>query len=211
MSGASSASRADKIKFNKENVGKYDPLKVRLLQDRLDDRQKDRLESLLDDIEQNWDEIMKEKAEYAKQGMKADTKSQMSRVSDATSNAFVYTEVDTKRMAEINERLQKMNPGLVGSQMTSDHVSEASGDKSGLNKQKLKNLGGFDDNRSILSMGSNLTGFSRKSAVSMLNMDSITSNDLPKKMPGSKGLAENAKRRMEKAKMASIEMNLKKI
>lgn len=111
-------------------------------------------------------------------------------------------------MADINSKLQKFNPGLVGSQVTSDHLSE----NTGLTKGKLNQLpGNFDDQRSMISLGSNITGFSRKSALSMLNMDSIISFGDFKKMPGEKGLQQNAKRRMEKAQMANIEMNLKKI
>jgi hypothetical protein len=60
-------------------------------------------------------------------------------------------------------------------------------------------------------MSSNLTGFSRKSGLSLLNMDAITSFGERKIMPGEKGLQANAKRRMEKAKMAIIESNLRKL
>lgn len=60
-------------------------------------------------------------------------------------------------------------------------------------------------------MSSNLTGFSRKSGVSLLDLDSITSFGEKKKMPGEKGLQANAKRRMEKAKLAMIESNLRKL
>jgi hypothetical protein len=62
-----------------------------------------------------------------------------------------------------------------------------------------------DDTKSMISMQSNLTGFSRKSGVSMLNIESIISTD-PKKgaygLPstsGDKSLKENAQRRMQKA------------
>jgi hypothetical protein len=64
----------------------------------------------------------------------------------------------------------------------------------------------------MISLGTNITGFSRKTALSMLNMDSIVSNfGDHKKLPGERGLQQNAKRRMEKAQMANIEMNLKRI
>jgi hypothetical protein len=57
-----------------------------LLQDRLSDKSKSRLALLLKDIDENMDELMQEKADYAKWGMKSnhggsqlDTRSQMSR------------------------------------------------------------------------------------------------------------------------------------
>jgi hypothetical protein len=110
-------------------------------------------------------------------------------------------------MAEINKRLLRFNPGLQGSQITNDHMSEV--ESSNLNKQNLKMLN--DDTRSVISMSSNLTGFSRKSGVSMIDLDSIVSIGELKKLPGERVMAENAKRRAEKAQLASIEANLKRI
>lgn len=78
-------SENSRIKKNIELAGKYDPTKIKLLQDRLDPKAKARLESLLSDIDENMDSIMKEKDEYSKSGMKStqgggfDTKSYMSR------------------------------------------------------------------------------------------------------------------------------------
>lgn len=67
-----------------------------------------------------------------------------------------------------------------------------------------------DDTRSMISMQSNLTGFSRKSGVSMLDIDSIVSTG-SKRAPGERGLKEAAQRRAQKAQMASIEANLTRI
>lgn len=80
MSGTS------RIQQNKISAAKYDPHRIKLLQDRLDEKSKARLAALLKDIDDNMDELMKEKAEYAKWGMKPnqggsqlDTRSQISR------------------------------------------------------------------------------------------------------------------------------------
>lgn len=131
----------------------------------------------------------------------------MSKATNRSENAFIYSEVDSQRMADINRRLLKFNPGLQGSQITSDHISEV--ESSNLNKHNLNMLN--DDTRSVISMNSNLTGFSRKSGVSMLDLDSIVSFGELKKLPGERVMAENAKRRAEKAQLASIEANLKRI
>lgn len=57
-----------------------------------------------------------------------------------------------------------------------------------------------DDTRSIISMDSNISAMSRKSGISMIDMDSIASIAAQaKKMPGERGLRANAERRMEKA------------
>ena len=208
-----------KVRQNRDNVGEYDPYKVKLMQDRLNPDEKERLQSLLQDIDDNLDQLMKEKAEYHKAALKSDSKSAMSRITRTTdANAFLYSENDQEKMADINERLQKYNPSLIGSQITNDHMSDASSvlndnNKGGLTKNRLREFQQLnDDTRSMISMQSNLTGFSRKSGVSMLNMDSIVSSfgDF-KKLPGEKGLQANAKRRMEKAQLAAIEANLRKL
>ena len=45
----------------------------------------------------------------------------------------------------------------------------------------------------------------------MIDLDSIVSIGELKKLPGERVMAENAKRRAEKAQLASIEANLKRI
>ena len=159
------------------------------------------------------EDLLKEKAEYARQGMKGDTKSMLSkmtgvsRMTDAN-NAYLYSLNDQQKIQDINDRLQKFNPGLVGSQiMSSDNfdteASVISGGKNAKNKMRE-----FDDQRSMMS---NVSGMSRKSALSLLDIDSITSVGSSKKLPGERGLRQAAERRMQKAQMAKIESHLKKM
>ena len=60
-----------RIRKNIGLAGKHDPTKIKLLQDKLDPKAKARLESLLDEIDENMDSLMKEKEEYSKSGMKS--------------------------------------------------------------------------------------------------------------------------------------------
>ena len=101
-SNMSKMSGMSKIQQNKLEAGKHDPFKIRLLQDRLDEKGKARLAQLLKEIDDNIDELRKEKEEYFKHGVKStaggymDTKSQMSRVTGVSrvtdsSNAYLYT------------------------------------------------------------------------------------------------------------------------
>jgi hypothetical protein len=66
-------------------------------------------------------------------------------------------------------------------------------------------------------MTSNITGISRRSAVSLIDLDAITSGGISqltnaaKKMPGEKSLRANAERRLEKAQLTSIESHLKRL
>ena len=132
----SKLSDTSKIHQNITTAGKHDPFKIKLLQDRLDDKAKARLATMLTEIDDNLDDLMQEKAEYHKQGMKStkgfDVRSQMSRQTGASritegSNAYSYANNDQQQMQELNTALQKFNPGLVGSQVTADNFdTEAS-------------------------------------------------------------------------------------
>lgn len=58
----------------------------------------------------------------------------------------------------------------------------------------------------MMSGASNFSAISRKSALSLIDMDSIASlASRAKKLPGERGLRANAERRTEKAQMALIE------
>ena len=168
---------------------------------------------------------MKEKADYHKHGMKAvhggyrgagtfDAQSQASGQSGATrasraadsSNAYLYSQGDSGRMQQINDKLQKFNPALVGSQVIANDRFDL--EASVISSGKKKTRGGVptvltrlnDDTQSIMSRDSNLSAISRKSALSLIDMDSIASiASQAKKLPGERGLRANAERRMEKA------------
>lgn len=103
-SNMSKMSGMSRIQQNKLEAGKHDPFKIKLLQDRLDDKGKARLAQLLKEIDDNIDELKKEKEEYFKHGANAkggymDNKSQMSRATGVSrltdsSNAYLYTGQD---------------------------------------------------------------------------------------------------------------------
>ena len=213
----SKMSGMSKIQQNKLEAGKHDPFKIRLLQDRLDEKGKARLAQLLKEIDDNIDELRKEKEEYFKHGVKStaggymDTKSQMSRVTGVSrvtdsSNAYLYTGDDQERVQKINEQLREHNPTL-GAAVNASYDQEASVIHKG--RQDPRNQK-FDENKSTMSFQSNISGISR-SGLSMIDMGSITSGMTGKSMPGQKGLRDAAERRLEKAQMFKIEAHLKKL
>jgi hypothetical protein len=51
-------SNNSRISKNKQEAGKFDPYKIRLLQDRLDAKEKARLDFMLKEIDENMDELM---------------------------------------------------------------------------------------------------------------------------------------------------------
>ena len=84
-----------KIRENINSQGKHDPFKIKLLQDRLSDKEKSRLDSLLNDIDENLEDILKEKNEYYKKG--SDTKSTISKASRITGvNVYNMTDEDSQ-------------------------------------------------------------------------------------------------------------------
>ena len=62
----SNASDRSKIIENKRGAGSYNPYKIKLLQDRLDEKGKSRLADMLKEIDETLPELMKEKNEYSK-------------------------------------------------------------------------------------------------------------------------------------------------
>lgn len=94
--GSNQSGATSKIQQNKLAQARYDPYKIKLLQDKLDPKAKARLASLLSEIDENMEDLLKEKAEYARQGMKGDTKSSMSKMTGVSrttdaNNAYLYS------------------------------------------------------------------------------------------------------------------------
>jgi hypothetical protein len=96
-------------------------------------------------------------------------------------------------------------------------ISSAKKDANGraLPKNQIKGLRD-DDTRSMISMQSNISAVSRRSGVSLLDMDSIVSlgagaSGTGKARPGIGGLRDAAERRMQKAQMVRIEAHLTRL
>ena len=94
VSGAtdrSNMSTNSKVLENKREAGKWNPYKIKLLQDRLDEKGKSRLAEMLKDIDENLPELMKEKNEYAKMlGGKRNAFEMQSQTSVREPNAYDY-------------------------------------------------------------------------------------------------------------------------
>ena len=120
-------------------------------------------------------------------------------------------------MQQINDKLQKFNPALVGSQLIANDRFDL--EASVISSGKKPRGGGpsalarlNDDTLSMMSRDSNISAISRKSALSLVDLDSIASiATKAKKLPGERGLRANAERRMEKAQMTLIEAQLRKL
>lgn len=116
-------------------------------------------------------------------------------------------------MQKINDALQKYNPSLVGSQMLANDRFDVEASVISAGKKVPGRLDrGIDDTRSEMSRDSHISTVSRKSTVSLIDMDSIASiATQAKKMPGERGLRANAERRTQKAQMSAIDAQLKRL
>lgn len=191
----SDASKASsKIRENRQATKNYNPHKVKLLQDRLDEKGKARLAELLKEIDDDLPRIMKDKEQYYKNAGKSafDTESQRSRVT-----AYSHAGEDSSKMTEIDEKLTRLNPSLVGSQMGGGFDQEASVLHAGRHDPNRDRQSHMADDRSQVSGVTSGTAMSRRSAVSLIDINSLTS-DAPttlggqKRLPGEGSLRANA-------------------
>ena len=102
VSTSSKNSAISKIQENKLLAANYDPTKIKLLQDKLSDKERERLANLLKEIDDNIDDLKREKEEYFKQqlftkvGKGFDTSSHLSRATGGSktttsNNAYLYS------------------------------------------------------------------------------------------------------------------------
>jgi dsDNA-specific endonuclease/ATPase MutS2 len=77
--------------------------------DRLDPARRERLEDMVDEIEKNLDEVMREKAEYFKQVNSLDTASKQSKLTQM-SNAYSFFGNLKSEMDSIDTRIRQCNP-----------------------------------------------------------------------------------------------------
>ena len=112
MTGKSTLSNKSKVSINKHNVGKYGKMLKQRNVDRLDPESRARLEAMVKEIDDNLEELVREKEEYYKLQNVGDSHNP-SKVSKLTGAPNVYAfEGETKsRMDEIDSKLRERNPG----------------------------------------------------------------------------------------------------
>lgn len=163
---------------------------------------------------------MKEKAEYHKMGMRStkdgyvgggqsDTKSHMSAVTagsrvTTSDNAYLYAAGDQQKIEDINKKLLGYNPSISDFLTANDNYDKEAqflpSNKREKFENKKENLGRDKfDTQSVASLQSNVSNYSRKSGLSLLDMGSILSLGSNSKtsqiMPGIKSLRDNAHKR----------------
>ena len=164
---------------------------------------------------------MKEKQEYAKMLTgKKNAFEMQSQASVREPNAYDYGGEVQNKIQEINDKLQRFNPSLVGSQIVADDTydTEAAVIETGRRDpyKRRHNDSRIDDTRSVMSAMTNASAVSRRSGVSLLDIGSIASANPSsmggmKKLPGERGLRANAERRLEKAQMTRIDAHLARL
>ena len=108
VTGMTNKTNKDFTLLNKERAKDYNPYKKPMICDQLDEQSKNRLDNLMKDIDENLEEIIKEKEEfYAPEA----NKSTITRLSDAH-NAYLYSKEDSENIERINQSLNQVVPML---------------------------------------------------------------------------------------------------
>ena len=135
----------DFMSMNRDRAKNYNPYKKPMICEQLDDSSKNRLDNLMKDIDDNIDDIIKEKEEYEKPD---GGQSVFSKAISEANNAFLYSRDDMDKMERINESLRKVTPMLPPSEdfdTVSVMKSRIGSSKPGYDQSKYLN-GSVNDN-----------------------------------------------------------------
>lgn len=180
----------DFMQLNKDRAKSFNPYKKPMICEQLDDRSKSRLDILMADIDDNLEELQKQKEDY-------DNQSQFTKVTD---NAYLYSKEDMEHMEKINDSLRKVAPMLPPCE--DDNESKISGSRIG-HREESK----FLDSHSMKSLP--FTTVTRRSNFTMLTLK--TQGTALTKLPKERNLREMAEQRLQQSQLREIEVNLKKI
>lgn len=182
----------DFMQINRDKAKNYNMYKKPMICEQLDDNSKSRLEILMKDIDDNLDEINKEKIDFYNVDA-SDKHSQYTKIADAN-NAYLYSKMDMDQMEKINDSLRKMAPMLPpcdydGNKSVMDHNRSRIDNRTPY-KEESKYL--YDDNQSMRSLP--LTTMSKRSNFTMITLK--TQNTAMTKLPKERKLREMAEQRM---------------
>ena len=209
MTGKSTLSSKSKVSINRLNVGKYGKLLGQRQVDRLDPESRARLEAMVKEIDDNLEELVREKEDYYK--LQTDgASSSPSKVSRLTSGPNVYVfEGETKsRMDVIDGKLRERNPGA------QDNTPSAPPSLGGftLNLPDTPSKGGMNATSSNFSVAG-YSSASRRSNVTTITLQSnITGlGGKQKALPKEAILRDKAMKRMTQAQLKEIEGHLRNL
>ena len=212
--GKSTMSNKSFIQQNKEKAGDFRHWKKSMACERLAPEKRARLDEIMADIDENLDNIVKEKEEYYAQLNGNDKTSQggMSKVSRLTSQPNIYSVMDDKKnaMDKIDEKLRQHNP-VAFSQLTSVMDDSKSINSFKLPPSSAKKSKMNDDLESQFSMP--VSGISRKSNFTTITLMSGSQLGSTKnqKLPKEQILRDKAIQRKTQAQLKEIENHLRRI
>ena len=109
MTANSKLSDKSMISINRRNVGKYGKMMKQRQVDRLDPESRAKLEAMVKEIDDNLEELQKEKEEYFKHDGQSSSPSKVSRLTGAP-NIYAFEGETKTRMDEIDSKLRERNP-----------------------------------------------------------------------------------------------------
>lgn len=99
----------DFLSMNKDQAKAFNPYKKPMICDQLDEQSKNRLDSLIKDIDDNLEDIIKEKEEFYTADINKSTYT--NKINDGK-GAYLYSKDDIDKIEHINDSLRRMAPML---------------------------------------------------------------------------------------------------
>eukprot|EP00347_Sterkiella_histriomuscorum_P021750 403332895 len=189
-------SNKDFLSKNKDQAKAFNPYKKPMKCDQLDEESKNRLDSLMRDIDDNLEDIKKEKEDFY--SVDINKSSYTNKIVDGKS-AYVYSNDDIEKIEKINSSLMKMTPMLPAP----DYYENQSVMKSNYDHSKFLS----DDTHSMRSQPMSI--MSRKSGFTMLSHQTFQTG--VQSMPGEHSLKKQAEKRLLDIQMKKIDQNLRRI
>lgn len=109
MTSKSKLSDKSMVSINKRNVGRYGGLMKQRQVDRLDPESRARLEAMVKEIDENLEELQREKEDYLRHDGQSSSPSKVSKLVSAP-NVYSFEGETKTRMDEIESKLRERNP-----------------------------------------------------------------------------------------------------
>ena len=201
MSSKSKLSDRSMVSINKKNVGKYGNLMKQRQVDRLDPESRARLEVMVKEIDENLEDLQREKDEYMRHDGQSSSPSKVSRLVSGP-NVYAFEGSTKARMDEIESKLRERNPAA------QENIANLPPTLSGM---QLPESGG--DMNATSSNFSVFSSASKRSNFTTITLQTNITNLGGKKkaLPKEAVLRDKAMKRMTQAQLKEIEDHLRNL
>ena len=201
MTSKSRLSDKSKVSINKRNVGKYGALLKQRQVDRLDPESRAKLEAMVKEIDENLEELQREKEEYMRHDGQSSSPSKVSKLGSAP-NVYAFEGETKARMDEIESKLRDWNP------TAQESVANLPPTLGGVQLPDSKgDMNATSSNFSVFSAASKRSNFT--TITLQTNITSLGGKQ--KALPKEGVLRDKAMKRMTQAQLKEIEDHLRNL